>query len=187
MCSAKGRPAPPLRFPAGLVTDCTANNNAGAILFPDNKTLLQTQPLYRPKAGGPLISWYHAGAPQDFPWEIDVTSGDTPVLQSGQRPPPLHPYPPRATHSTPPRSGCHIRSQLFAGSSLHVVCCTLCGHATHLPALGSHGGSGLSGMGGTIRLGELLNTTGPILHALKLEVWSGSVKSCTRATLHEWC
>ena len=61
-------------------------------------------------------------APQDFPWEVDITSGDSPTLQS---------------------------------------------------ALGSHGGSGLSGIGGTIRLGELLNSTGPILHALKLELWSG--------------
>jgi len=37
-------------------------------------------------------------------------------------------------------------------------------------ALGSHGGSGLSGVGGTIRLGELLQATGPISHALKLEL-----------------
>jgi hypothetical protein len=37
-------------------------------------------------------------------------------------------------------------------------------------ALGSHGGSGLSGVGGTIRLHELLNTTGPIPHALKIEL-----------------
>jgi len=37
-------------------------------------------------------------------------------------------------------------------------------------ALGSHGGSGLSGIGGTIREGEILNGTGPIRHALKIEV-----------------
>ena len=37
-------------------------------------------------------------------------------------------------------------------------------------ALGSHGGSGLSGVGGTIRLGELLQSSGPIQHALKLEL-----------------
>ena len=36
-------------------------------------------------------------------------------------------------------------------------------------ALGSHGGSGLSGVGGTIRVGELTSTT-PIGHALKLEL-----------------
>ena len=124
MCTAqpsKGRaPAPPIRFPAALVTDCTPNNNAAAVLMPDGKTVFQFQPLYRPNASGPIIGWYHAGAPQDFPWEIAVTSGDKPVLQS---------------------------------------------------ALGSHGGSGLSGIGGTIRLGELL-PGGSIDHALKLELWT---------------
>jgi hypothetical protein len=124
LCSAhasagRGR-APPIRFPASLVTDCTPNNNAAAVLMPDNKTILQFQPLYRPNASGPIIGWYHAGAPQDFPWEISITSGDKPVLQS---------------------------------------------------ALGSHGGSGLSGIGGTIRLGELL-PGGSISHALKLELWT---------------
>lgn len=38
--------------------------------------------------------------------------------------------------------------------------------------LGAHGGSGLSAFGGTIRLGELLTSTGPIRHALKLELWA---------------
>ena len=37
-------------------------------------------------------------------------------------------------------------------------------------ALGSHGGSGLSGVGGTIRSGELLPDAPPIAHALKLEL-----------------
>lgn len=37
-------------------------------------------------------------------------------------------------------------------------------------ALGAHGGSGLSGIGGSIRLGELLPESGPIGHALKLEL-----------------
>lgn len=37
-------------------------------------------------------------------------------------------------------------------------------------ALGAHGGSGLSGVGGTIRLGELLSNSPPIRHALKLEM-----------------
>ena len=37
-------------------------------------------------------------------------------------------------------------------------------------ALGSHGGSGLSGVGGTIRLGELLPESPPIPHALKIEL-----------------
>lgn len=35
-------------------------------------------------------------------------------------------------------------------------------------AAGSHGGSGLSGVGGSVRLGELLPHTGPIQHALKV-------------------
>jgi hypothetical protein len=34
--------------------------------------LLQFQPFYRPKPGGPFVAWYHTGAPQPFPWEIDV-------------------------------------------------------------------------------------------------------------------
>eukprot|EP00054_Salpingoeca_dolichothecata_P019611 m.122193 g.122193 ORF g.122193 m.122193 type:complete len:354 (-) comp23316_c0_seq1:70-1131(-) len=38
--------------------------------------------------------------------------------------------------------------------------------------LGAHGGSGLSAVGGTIRLGELLPETGPITHALKLELYA---------------
>ena len=37
-------------------------------------------------------------------------------------------------------------------------------------ALGSHGGSGLSGVGGTIRLGELMPDAPPIGHALKIEL-----------------
>jgi hypothetical protein len=37
-------------------------------------------------------------------------------------------------------------------------------------ALGAHGGSGLSGIGGTIRMGELLPSSPPIAHALKLEL-----------------
>jgi len=37
-------------------------------------------------------------------------------------------------------------------------------------ALGAHGGSGLSGIGGTVRIGELLPQAPPIRHALKLEL-----------------
>jgi hypothetical protein len=39
-------------------------------------------------------------------------------------------------------------------------------------ANGAHGGSGLSSVGGTIRTGELLDSTGPIAHALKLELYA---------------
>jgi len=101
-------------FPRSLVVDCTANNNAAAVLNPDGHTLIQTQPLYRPYPGSPIIAWYHHGVPQTYPWSTNIYE---------------------------------------AGN------------------LGAHGGSGLSAMGGTIRLGELLGTE-PIRHALKLELWS---------------
>eukprot|EP00052_Salpingoeca_macrocollata_P014682 m.115816 g.115816 ORF g.115816 m.115816 type:complete len:363 (-) comp19410_c0_seq1:170-1258(-) len=38
--------------------------------------------------------------------------------------------------------------------------------------LGAHGGSGLSALGGSVRLGELLPDTPPIAHALKLELYA---------------
>ena len=37
---------------------------------------------------------------------------------------------------------------------------------------GCHGGSGLSGLGGTLRLGELLPTSPPIQHTLNLQLWA---------------
>ena len=115
MCGAKGPIKAQLPLPAALVTDCVANNNGAGLLLPDNRTLVQMQPFYRPAAGGPFIAWYHTGAPQPFPWEVDV-------LGDG--------------------------------------------------ALGAHGGSGLSSFGGAIRVGELSDSTGPIMHALKLELWA---------------
>jgi hypothetical protein len=36
---------------------------------------------------------------------------------------------------------------------------------------GAHGGSGLSAIGGTLRLGELTPTSGPIRHALKVNIF----------------
>jgi hypothetical protein len=39
---------------------------------------------------------------------------------------------------------------------------------------GAHGGSGLSSIGGTIRLGELLPDTPPIRHALKLQLYASN-------------
>ena len=101
-------------FPSSLVVDCIANNNAAAILFPDGETIIQTQPLYRPYPSSPIISWYHQGAPQRYPWSTNIYGDGN---------------------------------------------------------LGAHGGSGLSAIGGTIRLGELLGSH-PIRHALKLELWS---------------
>ena len=37
---------------------------------------------------------------------------------------------------------------------------------------GTHGGSGLSAVGGAIRLGELMPGRGPIAHALKMNIWA---------------
>lgn len=92
------------------------NNNAMGILLPDNRTIVQMQPVYRCASGAPLLArWGNTtdGCPQQFPNITDVF-GDG--------------------------------------------------------ALGAHGGSGLSGIGGTIRLGELNPKNGPIKHALKLEL-----------------
>lgn len=115
-CGAKGPVAPQkMPLPASLVTDCVDNNNSAGVLLPDNITLVQMQPFYRPAAGGPMIAWYHTGAPQPFPWEMSILDNGT---------------------------------------------------------YGSHGGSGLSGVGGSIRVGELLPGAPPISHALKLELWA---------------
>jgi hypothetical protein len=115
MCTAKGPFAPEtIPIPADFVTDCVANNNAAGVLLPDNITLVQMQPLYRPTGGNePIIAWYHTGCPQPFPWKMSI-------LEDGN--------------------------------------------------LGSHGGSGLSGLGGSIRSGEMQPNAPPISHALKLEL-----------------
>ena len=128
-------------LPNTLFTDCLPNNNAAAVLLPDNRTLLQMQPFYRPHTttrtgvedrDRPFMAWYHRGAPQDFPWELDILGGG---------------------------------------------------------ALGAHGGSGLSALGGSLRLGELAkrNEHVPIRHALKLELWAhawyfGGVPALQNAT-----
>lgn len=98
-------------FPSDVVVTAFGNNNAAAILQPDNRTLWQTQPLYRCSPGSPILS-----------------------LRCGHE-------------------GCITDIQ---------------GNGTW----GAHGGSSLSSIGGTIRLGELLPTHGPIRHALKLELFA---------------
>ena len=59
-------------MPSAFVTDCVANNNGAGVLLPDQRTLVQMQPLYRGAAGGPITAWYHTGAPQPFPWHLDI-------------------------------------------------------------------------------------------------------------------
>ena len=62
---------------------------------------------------------------------------------------------------------CHDRPGFRSAGPLQKVSdCDLLGNGTS----GAHGGSQLSSLGGTIRLGELLDTTGPIPHALKIEL-----------------
>ena len=93
-----------------------ANNNAMAVLLPDNETIVQMQPAYRCGYGSPLLARWGAstdGGPQNFPNETSIFGGGT---------------------------------------------------------FGAHGGSGLSSIGGSIRLGELLPGSPPIRHALKIEL-----------------
>ncbi|CAF1665766.1 unnamed protein product, partial [Didymodactylos carnosus] len=98
-----------IHFPANLTVTAFDNNNAAALLQPDNHTIINTQPLYRCTPGSPVLSLVQSG----------VTAKDDIVWGSG--------------------------------------------------TWGAHGGSELSSIGGTIRLGELLPNTPSIQHALKLE------------------
>ena len=114
-----------LRQPYAFLTnrsDGCAGNNGLAMLQPDNRTVIQTQPAYRCTKGGPLLSKSGAnssiGCPQPHPLTVDITS-------SGPE-----------------------------------------------TALGAHGGSGLSALGGVIRLHEIGPDAPPIRHALKLELFA---------------
>lgn len=52
-------------FPEALMVDCEDNNNAFALLLPDNETLLQAQPLYRAAPGRPIMAQYPPTSPYD--------------------------------------------------------------------------------------------------------------------------
>lgn len=73
-CAITGSPATSLPFPAAFTTSCVLNNNAAGLLLPDNRTLVQMQPLYRQAPGSPILARYHSGAPQPFPWTLDILS-----------------------------------------------------------------------------------------------------------------
>jgi len=74
-CVATGLPvASSLPLPHDAVSDCVANNNAAALLLPDNETLVQFQPFYRGTPGGPFFAWFHQGCPQAFPWNLSIYS-----------------------------------------------------------------------------------------------------------------
>ena len=93
------------------------NNNAMALLLPDNETLVQMQPVYR-------CGYYPA--PFLARWGNNTDGG--------------------------PQNFDNVTSIFGKGVG------------------GAHGGSGLSSIGGSIRLGELDPKSGPIGHALKIEL-----------------
>lgn len=104
-------------FPRNATFTSFGDNNAFAVVLPDRRTVVQSQPLYRCAAGQPVL------ALRDY------------FLQK--------------------HTGKPINVSLAAG-----------GYDT---MLGPHGGTGLSAIGGTIRLGELA-PGGSIDHAVKLEL-----------------
>jgi len=110
-CNITGSYVGLLHFPANLTVTAFDNNNAAAILQPDNDTLVLTQPLYVCTPRAAILSIL-----------------DTSI---------------------------HGRTSIRGNGTW-----------------GGHGGSSLSAIGGTIRRGELLPGSGPIRHALKLELFA---------------
>jgi len=86
------------------------NNNAAALLQPDNHTTINTNPLYRCTPGSLVLSLL--------------------------------------------KTGVQGKADIVFGNGIW----------------GGYGGSGLSAIGGTIRLGQLLPDAPPIQHALKLQL-----------------
>ena len=127
-----------LPFPGAVTATAFGDNNAFALLLPDQETLLQSQPIYRCEASGPLLF-----------------IGD--YIQGGA-----------CRNSS---MACRNISILSSGTE---------------SMWGSHGGSDISAIGGTIRKGELNSSSPPIAHALKLELdggyyyFGGSRKHCYR-------
>jgi len=104
-CPATGGLLVQVPMPANFVVPSVLNNNGAAFLLPDNRTIIQTQPLARCIAGGPATSVIKFNA-------VDIY-GDG--------------------------------------------------------RLGGHGGSALSTVGGTIRIGEF-RPGKPIKHAIKIDI-----------------
>jgi len=112
-CNITGKLVGNISFPYNLTVRMFGNNNAAALLHPDNHTIINAQPLYRCTPGSPVLS-----------------------LVMGKD---------RAKDDIVSSNG------------------TYC----------AHGGSELSSIDGTIRLGELLPDALPIQHALKLQLNGG--------------
>lgn len=109
-CNITGPLHGQINFPYNRLVTAFGNNNGAAILQPDNRTLVLTQPLYRCEPGSPVLSIY------------DPYHGTTDIQGNG--------------------------------------------------TWGGHGGSSLSCLGGTIRMGELLPGAQPMRHALKAELFA---------------
>ena len=62
-CAEGGAPRGSVPFPSALMVDCEDNNNAFALLLPDNETLLQSQPLYRAAPGRPIMAQWPPTSP----------------------------------------------------------------------------------------------------------------------------
>lgn len=62
-CTESGPQRGSVPFPSALMVDCEDNNNAFALLLPDNVTLLQAQPLYRAAPGRPIMAQWPPTSP----------------------------------------------------------------------------------------------------------------------------
>lgn len=65
-CNVTGPLAAEIHFPSDVDIQHWANNNAAAILQPDNRTLVLTQPLYVCTPGAPVLSIYHLAPDADI-------------------------------------------------------------------------------------------------------------------------
>ena len=73
-CAQGGAQRGSVPFPPALMVDCEDNNNAFALLLPDNVTLLQSQPLYRAAPGAPIMAQWPPAGPAGFMagWNISI-------------------------------------------------------------------------------------------------------------------
>lgn len=73
-CTEGGAQRGLVPFPHNWTSDCEDNNNAFALLLPDNTTLLQSQPLYRSGAGRPIMAQWPPTRPYPFMagWNMSI-------------------------------------------------------------------------------------------------------------------
>ena len=55
-CNITGKPLPAIAFPHSATFNHWGHNNGAGIVSPDNRTVTQTQPLYRCAPGSPILS-----------------------------------------------------------------------------------------------------------------------------------